>query len=212
MNVMAQRTPEWFAIRAGKFTGSRFSDLMAVTKTGPSASRRNLIATLACERMTGQCVDTYTNTAMQRGVELEAEARAAYESHVGELVMDEAFIQHPTLEWVGVSVDGLVSHDGLVELKCPSAMARHMDALLSSDHVREYYWQIQGQMWVTGRSWCDAVSFDPRWPEPFRLAVQRVLRDEPAIAKLETECIKAEQEVQISIARLKASLKIPEAA
>ena len=75
---MEQRTPEWMAARAGRFTSSRAADLMAKTKSGPSASRGNLLAMLAVERMTGSCVETYTNAAMQRGTDLESEARDAY--------------------------------------------------------------------------------------------------------------------------------------
>lgn len=203
---MLQRDADWLALRAGKFTGSRFADLLATTKTGPSASRRNLIATLACERLTGTCVEGYQNAAMLRGVELENEARVAYEAFRGELVIEEAFIPHPTLPNCGVSPDGIVGSDGLVELKCPAAMAKHLDALLNADHVREYYCQIQGQLFVTGRAWCDAVSYDPRWPEHLRLAVTRVPRDEPFIARLEAECIKAEAEVCALVERLSGQL------
>ena len=74
----AQEGADWLLSRAGKFTASRASDLMAKTKTGHSASRGNLIALLAVERLTGQCVETYQNAAMQRGIETEAEARDAY--------------------------------------------------------------------------------------------------------------------------------------
>ncbi len=200
--MIEQRSPEWFAMRAGKFTGSRFADLMAVTKSGPSTSRRNLIATLACERMTGMCVETYSNAAMQRGTELEPDARAAYEAHICNLVNDATFVSHPTLPNVGVSPDGLVGDDGLVEIKCPSAMAKHMDALLKGDHATEYHWQVQGQMWVCGRAWCDVVSFDPRWPAHLQLAVVRVTRDDLAIAKLEAECRKAEAEITEQLAAL----------
>ena len=73
---MIQGDADWFAARAGKFTGPRFSDLMARTKSGPSTSRANLLATLAVERLTGMCVETYTNGAMQRGTELAPFARA----------------------------------------------------------------------------------------------------------------------------------------
>lgn len=199
---MTQRDEAWFRLRAGRFTGSRFGDLMAVTRSGPSASRRNLIATLACERMTGTCVETYSNAAMQRGTELEPEARAAYETAIGELVTEEDFIAHPTLPMVGVSPDGLVGDHGLVELKCPAAMAKHLDALLTNDHATEYHWQIQGQLWVSGRDWCDAVSYDPRWPAHLRLAIKRVTRDDVAIAALEKECAKAEAEIAEYIAKL----------
>lgn len=191
---MSQRSPEWFAQRAGKFTGSRFADLMAVTKTGPSASRRNLLATLAVERLTGQCVETFTNAAMERGTNLEEEARQAYEAHAGLLCVEVDFIPHPTLPYVGISPDGLAG-EGLVELKCPASMAKHLDALRTGAHATEYAWQLQGQLWVTGRPWVDAVSYDPRFPAELRLAIKRVPRDDVAIKRLETECIAAEAEV-----------------
>lgn len=197
-----QRSPEWFAMRAGKFTGSRFSDLMAVTKSGPSTSRANLIATLAVERITGTCVETYSNGAMQRGIELEADARSAYETHSGDLVDEVAFVQHPTLPFVGVSPDGLVGTDGLVEIKCPSAMAKHLSALRYGGHAAEYHWQLQGQLWVTGRKWVDAVSYDPRWPEHLQVAVVRIERDEDDIKKLEAACIAADAEVSSLVKEL----------
>lgn len=192
---MSQRSPEWFAQRAGKFTGSRFADLMAVTKSGPSTSRRNLLATLAVERLTGACVETYSNAAMERGVALEEEARQAYEARIGDLCVEVDFIDHPTLPNVGISPDGLVGDDGLVEIKCPASMAKHLDALRTGAHADEYRWQVQGQLWVTGRAWCDVASYDPRFPEHLRLAVRRVERDEAAAAELEAACIKAEAEV-----------------
>lgn len=199
---MSQRTPEWFAMRAGKFTGSRFSDLMAVTKSGPSASRRNLLATLAVERLTGACVETYSNAAMERGVALEEEARQAYEAHIGELCVEVDFIVHPTLAFVGISPDGLVGDEGMVEIKCPASMAKHLDGLRSGAHADEYRWQMQGQLWVTGRKWLDAVSYDPRFPEGLRLAVRRLERDEDAIKKLEAACIEADAEVAAMVAEL----------
>jgi putative phage-type endonuclease len=196
---MTQRTPEWFARRAGKFTGSRFADLMATTKSGPSASRRNLIVTLAVERITGTCVETYTNAAMDRGANLEEQARAAYEAHIGEMVEEVDFIDHPTIPMCGVSPDGLVGADGMVELKCPSSMAKHADALTNDAHATEYAWQIQGQLWITGRKWCHAVSYDPRFPEWLRLAITTGYPDESMHARLAAEVEKAEREVQAYI-------------
>lgn len=200
--MIEQRTEEWFALRAGKFTASRFADLMAVTRSGPSTSRANLIATLAVERITGTCVETYSNGAMQRGVDLEQDARSAYETHIGELVDEVAFVPHPSLAFAGASPDGLVGADGLVEIKCPSAMAKHLAALRSGDHAKEYRWQLQGQLWVTGRAWVDAVSYDPRWPDHLQLAVVRVQRDDKAIAELEAACIAADAEVTALVKEL----------
>lgn len=204
---MDQRTDEWFAERAGKFTGSRFADLMATTRSGPSTSRANLLATLACERISGTCAETYTNAAMQRGVELESEARSAYETCVGEIVNEVAFVRHPSLTFVGVSPDGLVGADGLVEIKCPAAMAKHLAAINAGSHAVEYRWQVQGQLWVTGRQWCDVVSYDPRWPEELRLAIVRVMRDEDAIAQLEAACFTANTEVDAIVDRLQQKIR-----
>lgn len=193
----------FFTMRAGKFTGSRLSDLMAKkTRSGPAASRANLITALAVERITGTCVETYQNGAMLRGTELEPEARAAYEMFAGVLVEEVAFVEHPSLPYVGVSPDGMVNDDGMVELKCPAAMAKQLAALRSGEHATEYKWQLQGQLWVCGRRWVDAVSYDPRFPEGLQLAVVRVERDEEAITELEAECIKANDEVNAIVDEL----------
>lgn len=192
---MIQGSSEWLDARCGKFTGSRFADLMATTKSGPSASRQNLIVCLALERLTGKSEETYQNDAMRRGSELEPLARGAYEAHTGELVEQEAFILHPAYPFVGVSPDGLVGNEGLVEFKCPSSQAKHLAALRSGQHAVEYRWQIQGQLWVCRRQWCDAVSYDPRFPEGLQLAITRVVRDDIAIKQLEQACIEADPEV-----------------
>lgn len=197
-----QESQGWMQDRAGKFTASRASDLMAKTKTGPSASRGNLIALLAVERLTGQCVETYTNAAMQRGIDTEAEARDAYSFAKGVAVDECGFIPHPTLPNVGASPDGLLGDDGLLEIKVPASMAKHLDALRTGAHAVEYRWQLQHQLMVTGRAYVDAVSYDPRFPDGLQLAVTRVLRDEAAIAELLAEIEKADAEVEALVDEL----------
>jgi putative phage-type endonuclease len=202
---MNQRDQEWFAMRAGKFTGSRFSALMARTRSGVSASRDKLIDDLACERRSGECEPTYQNAAMLRGTELEPEARSAYEARMGVLVEEVAFIVHPEYPNVGVSPDGLVGDEGMVEIKCPDSKARHMSYLLEGKHVNEYWWQLQGQLWVAGRKWVDAVSYDPRWSEErHRLAIVKVKADPKAHAELAAEVEKAEAEIQAKLKKLEA--------
>lgn len=198
----AQDDAGWMLARAGKFTASRASDLMAKTKTGPSASRGNLIALLAVERLTGQCVETYQNAAMQRGIETEAEARDAYSFAKGVAVDEAGFIPCDQLPNTGCSPDGLVGDDGLVEIKCPASMAKHLDALRSGAHAVEYRWQLQHQLMVTGRAWVDATSYDPRFPEHLQLAVTRVYRDEAAITELNNEIHKADAEVTALVEEL----------
>jgi len=110
-----QGSSEWHELRCGKFTGSRFADLMAMTKSGPSTSRANLIMTLALERLTGTPEEGFQNDAMRRGTELEPLARGAYEAHTGELVEQVPFVVHPDFPYVGVSPDGLLGDDGMEE-------------------------------------------------------------------------------------------------
>jgi putative phage-type endonuclease len=199
----AQRTDAWFAARCGKLTASRFAAVMNVLKDGkPGAGRKELVTLLAIERLTGSTVDGFQNDAMRRGTELEPEARAAYEAHTGELVEEVGFVPHPALDYVGVSPDGLLGDAGLVELKCPASQHKHLSALLAAEHVTEYRWQLQGQLWVTGRQWVDAVSYDPRFPEHLRLAIVRVTRDEKAIAELAAECAKAHAEIESVLSQL----------
>lgn len=206
---MEQGSADWLAVRCGRFTGSRFADLMAVTKSGPSASRKNLIATLALERLTGQPVETFQNDAMRRGSELEAEARERYAFLRDVAVRQIAFIVHGSHDFVGVSPDGLVGDDGLVEIKCPASMHKHVDALRSGSHATEYRWQVQGQLWVCERAWCDVVSYDPRFPPELQAAICRVERDSAAIAELEAAVVKADEEVAALVAEL---TKLKEAA
>lgn len=199
-----QETAEWMAKRAGKFTASRASDLMAKTRTGPAASRAALLTLLAVERLTGECVPTYSNGAMQRGVELEAEARDAY-AFARMAVVDQAgFITYPDLPNTGCSPDGLIDDDGLLEIKCPANMSKHLEALRTGEHAREYRWQLQHQLMATGRQWVDAVSYDPRFPEHLQLAIKRVHRDEDAIAELRAEIRRADAEVAAMVAELSA--------
>jgi len=190
-----QRDAQWFRDRAGKITASRMADIMARTKTGPSASRKNLITRLAIERLIGTCVETYSNAAMQRGIELEDEARRTYEDHELLAVEQVDFVQHPKFPFISCSPDGLVGADGMVEIKCPSAEAKHYEALRYGAHAQEYRWQLQGQLWVTDRQWVDAVSYDPRFPAGLQLAIVRVNRNEKEIAELEAECVMANEEV-----------------
>lgn len=198
----AQETDDWMRARAGKFTASRSSDLMARTKSGPAASRGNLLTLLAVERITGQCVETYTNAAMQRGIDLEAEARDAYAFEYGVAVIETGFVEHPTMSICGASPDGLIAKNGLLEIKCPAAMQKHLDALLKGSHAVEYHWQLQHQLMVTGRKWVDVVSYDPRYPEGLQLAVVRVKRDAEAIKALAEEIQKADAEVQAIVQQL----------
>ena len=197
---MEQRTDDWYAARLGKVTASRVADVIAKTKTGYSASRDNYMADLIVERLTGQKASTFTNAAMERGVEQEPHARADYSARTGELVEEVGFIDHPAIPMSGASPDGLVA-DGLVEFKCPNT-STHLDTLLADDVPTKYVTQMQWQMACTGRQWCDFVSFDDRLPTHLQMFVKRVQRDDKRIAELETEVRKFLAEVDEKVTKL----------
>lgn len=201
---MEQRTAEWFAARVGKATASKIADICARTKTGYGASRKNYMAQLICERLTGEPTDGFTNAAMQWGVDHECEARDAYCKHMLCAVTEVGFADHPTIPMSGCSPDGLVGTDGMVELKCPNT-ATHIETLLgggfADKYVKQAYWQLAC---YPERKWNDLVSFDPRLPENMRLFIQRVPRDDAAIGELEDEVRIFLKELDETVEQLRA--------
>lgn len=207
---MEQGSPEWHAERAGKATASRIADVVARTKSGYGASRKNYAAQLVTERLTGQTESSYVNAAMQHGIDTEAEARDAYAFSTDAEVSEIAFVPHPTIEMSGASPDGMVGDDGLVEIKCPNS-AQHIETLLTGKVPDKYVIQMQWQMACTGRKWCDFVSYDNRLPGAMHLFIQRVDRDDERIAELETEVIDFLAEVRETVASLKSKYELKEA-
>ena len=198
---MEQRTPEWFAKRLGKVTASRIADLMAKTKTGPGASRANYLAQLVTERLTGQPTESYKSPAMDWGIEQEAAARAAYSARTGVLVDEVDFVDHPTMQ-AGASPDGLVGEDGLIEIKCPNTSTM-LEYLEDRTIPTKYRLQMQWQLAVTGRDWCDFVAFDPRLPEHLQLLVIREPRNTDFVVEITHEVNRFLAEVERKVAFLK---------
>lgn len=200
---MEQGSDEWFAARLGKVTASRVADIIAKTKSGPAATRANYAAQLIAERLTGQKGESFSNAAMQWGVDKEPEARSAYTFRTDCDVVEIGFIDHPTIAMTGASPDGLVGDDGMVEFKCPNT-ATHLDTLQSETVPTKYLTQMQWQMACACRGWCDFVSYDPRLPEAMRLFIKRVPRDDAMISELEREVSAFLDEVEKRVADLSA--------
>jgi putative phage-type endonuclease len=199
--MVEQGTPEWHQLRLGKVTASRVSDVMAKIKTGESASRKNYRAELVVQRLTGLPSESFTNAAMEWGTATEPMARIAYEIAKEVLVEQVGFIEHPTIAMFGCSPDGLV-HDGMIEIKCPNS-ATHIEYLTDNKAPAKYINQMQCQMAVTGKKWCDFVSFDPRLPEDLQLFVVRVERDQKYIDSMEVEVVEFLTEVEGMVNQLK---------
>ena len=172
-----QGTPEWLACRADKFTASNFVDLFAKETT---QAYQNLINNVVYGKLTGEAPETYQNEYMIRGSELEPFAREAYELETFNKVNQVGFIE--LNEWIGYSPDGLISEDGLIEIKCPKHSTL-IEYHLSGQMPTKYYWQMQGGMYVTGRQWCDYYVWHPK----LKPLLKRVERNEDDILKLESK-------------------------
>lgn len=199
--MIEQGSNEWHLLRLGKVTASRIADVLSKGKSGESASRRNYRTELVVQRLTNLPGESFSNAAMEWGTNTEPKARTAYEVEKQQFVEQVAFIDHPSIEWFGCSPDGLVA-DGLIEIKCPNSTT-HVDYLADNKPPAKYIPQMQCQMAVTGRQWCDFVSFDPRLPDDLQLFVVRLERDQEYIEAMEAEVKKFLSEVDEMFTKLK---------
>lgn len=182
--VHEQGSPEWLMSRLGCPSGSGFSKL--ITATGKSSTQsEGYVNELIAEKVIGEIPENNPNEWMQRGTELEPDARAFYEFEADVTVDEVGFCMHDVYE-CGVSPDGLVGDAGGLEIKCPKP-STHIKYLRSYELPSEYKAQVMGCLWITEREWWDFLSYHPSLP-PMLI---RVSRDEEYIQALEKEVIKA---------------------
>lgn len=203
MTTVTQGSEAWHLMRLGKITASRINDVVAMIKTGEAATRADYRIELVCERLTGKPTEGFTNSHMERGIELEPFARSAYEIATSTFVEQVAFIDHPRLKNTGASPDGLVGNDGLIEIKCP-AVKTHIKTLVDKKAPSKYMNQMQWQMACTKRLWVDFVSYCPELPENMQLFIKRVERDNGIIAELGAKVLEFDEEVEAVIQQLKS--------
>lgn len=167
---MEQGSPEWVKIRLGKPTASAADKLLTPSTRKPSASAKGYRVHLLTEWLLGCPIDDGSTGWMDRGLHMEAEAAAWYELQHDVSLQKVGFCERDD-GLVGCSPDRLAGDDGLVEIKCLSAH-NHVRAMLGEDY--EHFGQVQFQMYVTGRAWCDILHYNPVLPP----IVTRVPRDE----------------------------------
>lgn len=195
-------SPEWLHARCGLFTASRAADLLAKGRgSAPAKARTDYIAEIAVERLTGRHLERYVSPAMQRGLDLEAEALAAYAARTGELTEAGGFWRFDDLA-AGASPDALVGAEGLVQIKCPANSTAHLRAL-KGEVDEGYVLQCQWELWVTGRNWNDLTSYDPRFPDDLRIAVTRVTPETGLHERFAREVEAADAEVRALIGELR---------
>ncbi|KKL09016.1 hypothetical protein LCGC14_2570060 [marine sediment metagenome] len=135
IHEMEQRSPEWFAVRLGKITGTSFTTMA----NGRPATIETLCEKTAAERITGVSSENgFINEAMERGIELEAQALALYSTENFGDVKTVGFVELD--EFIGCSPDGLVGDDGGVEIKCPEQHT-HLRYMTCDVAWKKYFWQ-----------------------------------------------------------------------
>lgn len=169
-----QRTEDWYNIRKGKMTASNAETIIANGK-----GLETYIYNLMAEYYSSAEKENYINADMQRGIDLEPEARLEFEFYTDLDVQEVGFIEYN--DFIGVSPDGLVGDDGLIEIKCPNDSI-YFKLLLSNNIKPEYIAQMQMQMYVTDRQYCYFVSYNPNFEKS--LYIKKINRDEEMIEKL----------------------------
>lgn len=211
----SQRTEEWFACRCGRLTASNLHFVMSK----PKAKKDGTASTAASSEATGRmnyrvrvALEQITQVAdreeavltpeMRRGEEREPNARMHYEIQTGNEIEMVQFVHFDEL-MIGCSPDGMIGNDGMIETKCGN-QATHLEYLQRETVPPEYKWQVQGSLWVTGRSWLDFITYHPDFPEELRLGVLRVERDEAMIAELQAECRRFLTDVAVTRAHIES--------
>jgi hypothetical protein len=199
-----QGTPEWLEARRGVITASRFRDAREKLKGGaPSKAAIQYAMDTARERLGGRAPQKFVNAAMREGTEQEPLARIAYEARTGRLVEEIGFAMTDD-RLFGVSVDGLVGDDGIVEIKTMVSSDTLFTAL--GGDVSAYMDQCLGAMWLLHRQWVDLVLWAPDLKGIGRhLTVRRIDRDENAIEALADDLVAFNRMVEQYVQSLKPS-------
>lgn len=179
---MTLRTdPAWLPSRRGCLTSSRFKDARAKLKGGkPAEACMTYAMELVAERVSDWAVSRHVTDAMQRGIDLQAPAIAAYEAHKGVLVGPERLVTHPEIDSFLSTPDGFVGADGLVEVKVPS-VTKYVKWRAEGKIPDEHMDQIIAQQAVCRRQWTDFVAYCPEMPPPLHLFV---VRYEPTVEEM----------------------------
>jgi putative phage-type endonuclease len=194
-----QNTPEWYAARLGLVTASEFATVMAQGRGGgPSKTRHTYMLKLIGERMTGEPAYNYQNDHMERGKAMEVEARDLYQFlNDKDELRRVGFLKNGD---IGCSPDSLIGNNGMLEIKTKLAHLQ-LEVLLDDVLPPEHMAQVQGQLLVAEREWCDFVSYWPKLP----LFAKRVYRDEDYIDRLVEATRRFEDELEALMARVKVA-------
>lgn len=199
-----QGSVEWLAVRRGAVTGSRFKDAREKLKGGaPSKASLSYAMDLARERCGGNAPAKFQNAAMRTGTEQEPIARRRYEKITGNLVDEVGFFTTDD-GLFGLSPDGLIDADGVLEIKTMVGSDTLFTAFAEHD-FSAYIDQCNGYLWLLGRQWVDLVLW---CPDLQAMHIHRIERDESAIESLEADLMVFTDLVVGYETKLRAALEI----
>ena len=159
---LAQGSQAWFDARKGMLTGSRVGAILGLNPySKPDDVLREMI-----REAHGAEREFVGNIATDWGNKHENTALAEYENATASMVISTGFYAHTDYVWLGASPDGIIG-EGLIEVKCP--FSQKIKTLAEQPH---YAAQVQLQLEVTDKSWCDFVTWTPD-----QLVIERVKRD-----------------------------------
>lgn len=204
-----QGSEEWHCARAGKVTASRIADVLAKGRSGASSiTRAAYMGELLAETLTGQPANAFEGNAdTERGIELEPQARAAYELAKGSMVAPVGLVIHPRIDRSGASPDGLTDDDGLLEIKCPR-IHTHLEYLLDGKPPSKYLPQMAWQAACTERAWVDFVSYCPSMPPDLRLFVVRYEPEAEYMQEIETAVVEFIRELDEKLTQVQQLRKV----
>ena len=204
--MIKQGTIEWFNQRVGSVTASQIANVVAKTKTGTSEKRKRYLYEIVAERLTGKSVDVPVTAAMQRGIDLEPDARLIVAKTLKDFEIHEAeYYKHPTIKYAGASPDGLIGKFGLLEIKAMgqihhSRQLAEPNKILNKDHELQMLWQ---QACLPERMFSLYVCYNPDFPVKQQLYVQKIHRDNKRIRELEVAVEDFLDEVEVILTKIK---------
>ena len=197
-----QGSEAWLEARRGVITGSKFKDCRDKLKGGaPSKACLAYAMDTARERCGGKVPPKFQNAAMRTGTEQESPARLRYERITRNLVEEVGFITDDD-KMFGLSPDGLIDDDGVIEIKTMVSSDTLFTAVADGD-VSAYMDQCLGYLWLLGRQWVDLVLWAP---DLDHMVIKRIERDEQAIEALETDLVAFAKLVQGFESKLRAAI------
>jgi hypothetical protein len=161
-----QNSPEWIAARLGIPTASKFGVVLA---KGEGKTRAKYMRELVAERISNEPTESFSNGYTDRGHEIEPEAVAWYEFTHDIECETVGFIRDGNK---GCSPDRLVGLNGLLEAKSRKGDLQ-IELLLSDKVPTVHIPQIQGQIWISEREFCDFICYSKGLP----VFEKRVYRD-----------------------------------